>query len=141
MWRHPRRVSVPQRLSEQFWESLIAELTLDGEGLAPTVRLGQRRLRLSHQRNLVLDVALVGIPDFEGRAGGERVSVGLGDLVLGDLSRCDGDGQRCMDVWRGEEGLVFGVEGDGLERRGRRLAMGVVHHGVALGVVIPYCRF
>lgn len=92
-------MSVPQRLGEQFWKSLDAELPLGGEGLTPTVRLGQWRLRLGHQRNLVLDVALVGVPGFERRAGGEWMSVGLGDLGLGDLSRSDGNGQRCMDVW------------------------------------------
>lgn len=85
----------------------------------------------------VLNVALAGVPGLEGRAGGERVGVGLGDLGLGDLRGVDGDGQGRMDVrWR-QKGLVLGVEVDRLES-GRRLAVGVIYHGVAL--VVISCR-
>lgn len=62
MWRLP----IPQRLREQFRKSLDAKLPLVGEGLTPTVRLGQRWLR--HERDLMLDMALVGVPGLEGRA-------------------------------------------------------------------------
>lgn len=85
----------------------------------------------------MLDVALAGVPRLEGRAGGEWVGVGLGDLGLGDLRGVDGDGQRCVNVRRREEGLVLGVEVDRLEI-GRRLAVGVIYHGVAL--VVISCR-
>lgn len=67
------------------------------------------------------------------------MSVGLGDLGLGDLSRCNGDSQRSMDIWRRKEGLIFWVENDWLEGCRRGLAVCVIHHGVALGVVIPGC--
>ena len=65
--------------------------------------------------------------------------VGLGDLGLGDLRGVgQGKGQGRVDVrWR-EEGLVLGVEGDGLEG-GRGLAVAIVHHGVALVVVPAQC--
>lgn len=43
------------------------------------------------------------------------MGVGLGDFVLGDLGRCNGDGQRSMDVWRRKEGFIFWVESNGLE--------------------------
>lgn len=86
----------------------------------------------------VLDVALARVPHFEGRAGSERVGVGLGNLRLWDLGGVDGDGQRCMDVRWWEEGLVLGVEVDRLES-GRRLAVGVIYHRVALVVVSHTC--
>lgn len=66
------------------------------------------------------------------------MGVGLGDLRLGDLGGVDGDGQRRVDVWRREEGLVLGMEVDWLES-GRRLAMGVIYHRVTL-VVVPGSR-
>ncbi len=134
-----RRLSVPQRLSEQLWKSLDAKLTLVGEDLAPTVWMGQWWLWLHHERDLMLNMGLVGVPNFEGRARGERVGVSLGDLGLGDLSWCNGDGQRSMDVQRGKKGFVFWVESNGLEGCRRGLAVCVIHHGVALGVVIPCC--
>lgn len=62
------------------------------------------------------------------------MSVGLGDLRLGDLGGIDGDGQWRMDVGRREEGLVLWVEVNWLES-GRRLAVGVIYHWVALVVV------
>lgn len=65
------------------------------------------------------------------------MGVGLGDLGLGDLGGIDGDGQWCMDIRRWEEGLVFRVEVDRLES-GRRLAVGVIYHWVAL-VVVSSC--
>lgn len=86
----------------------------------------------------MLDVALTRVPGFEGRAGGERVRVGLGDLGFGDLGGVDGDGQRHVDVGRWEEGLVLGVKVDWLESW-RGLAMGVVYHRVALVVVSRSC--
>lgn len=58
------RLSVPQRLGEQLWKSLNAKLPLVGEGLATTVWLGQ--WWLGHERDLMLDMALVGVPDFKG---------------------------------------------------------------------------
>lgn len=67
------------------------------------------------------------------------MGVGLGDFVLGDLGRCNGDGQRSMDVWRRKEGFIFWVESNGLEGCRRGLAVCVIHHRVALGVVIPCC--
>lgn len=82
----------------------------------------------------VLDVALAWVPRFEGRAGGERVGVGLGDFRLGDLGGIDGDGQWRMDVrWR-KEGFVLRVEVDWLES-GWRLAVGIIYHWVALVVI------
>lgn len=135
-----RRLSVPQRLSEQLWKSLNAKLPLVREGLAPTVWLGQWWLWLHHEGDLMLDMALVGVPSFEGRARSEWVGVSLGDLGFGDLGRRNGDGQRSMDVRRGKKGFIFRVESNGLEGCRRGLAVCVVHHGVALGVVIPCCR-
>ncbi len=85
-WVEVWRLSVPQRLSEQLWKSLDAKLTLVGEGLVPTVWMGQWWLWLHHERDLMLTMALVGVPNFEGRARGEWVGVSLGDLGLGDLS-------------------------------------------------------
>jgi len=66
------------------------------------------------------------------------VGVGLGDLRLWDLGGVYGDGQGCVDVRRWQEGLVLGVEVDGLESR-RRLAVGVIYHRVALVVVSCTC--
>lgn len=43
-----------------------------------------------------------------------------------------------MDIWWWEEGLVLGVEVDRLEG-GRRLAVSVVYHWVALVVVSWTC--
>lgn len=86
----------------------------------------------------MLDMALTGVPDFEGRAGGKRVGVSLGDHGLGELGGGDSYGQWGVDVWRGQEGLVL-VKGDGLEGGGRGVMAGVVHHGVAL-VVVSCCR-
>lgn len=145
---HVRRVAVAQRLREELRQRLNAELPLVGVGLAPAVLLMHRMvLLLLHGVMLalqaqvgghrVLDVALAGVPGLEGRAGGERVGVGLGDLGLGDLRGVDGDGQWRVDVRRREEGLVLGVEVDRLES-GRRLAVGVIYHGVAL--VVISCR-
>lgn len=65
------------------------------------------------------------------------MGVCLGDLGLGDLGGIDGDGQWCVDIWRREEGLVFRVEVDWLES-GRRLAVGIIYHWVAL-VVVSCC--
>ncbi len=147
---HVRRVAVTQRLRKELRQRLDAELPLVGVGLAPAVLLVQRLvlLRLDGVVLLpleahvgghrVLDVALAGVPRFEGRAGGERVGVGLGDLRLRDLGGVDGDGQWCMDVRRWEEGLVLGVEVDWLES-GRGLAVGVIYHRVAL-VVVSWSR-
>lgn len=106
----------------------LVMLRLDGVVLPLQAHVGGHR---------VLDVALAGVPRLEGRAGGERVGVGLGDLGLGDLRGVDGDGQRCVNVRRREEGLVLGVEVDRLES-GRRLAVGVIYHRVAL--VVISCR-
>lgn len=146
---HVRRVAVAQRLREELGQRLDAELPLVGVGLAPAVLLVQRLVLLLRLHGVVLalqaqvgghrvlDVALAGVPGLEGRAGGERVGVGLGDLGLGDLRGVDGDGQWRVDVRRWEEGLVLGVEVDRLES-GRRLAVGVIYHGVAL--VVISCR-
>lgn len=145
---HVRRVAVAQRLREELRQRLDAELPLVGVGLASAVLLMQRlvMLRLDgvvlHLQahvggHWVLDVALAGVPCLEGRAGGERVGVGLGDLGLGDLRGVDGDGQWRVNVRRREEGLVLGVEVDRLES-GRRLAVGVIYHRVAL--VVISCR-
>lgn len=82
----------------------------------------------------VVDVALTGVPCFEGRAGGEWVGVGLGDFRLGDLGGIDGNGQWRMDVRRRKEGFILWVEVDRLES-GRGLAVGVIYHWVALVVV------
>lgn len=147
---HVRRVPVAQRLGEELGQRLDAELPLVGVGLAPAVGLVQRLVLLlldgvvllpleAHVGGCrMLDVTLTGVPRFEGRAGGQRVGVGFGDLGLGDLGGVDGDGQRCVDVRRREEGLVLGVEVDRLESR-RRLAVGVIHHRVALVVVSCGC--
>lgn len=62
------------------------------------------------------------------------MGVGLGDFGLGDLGGVDGDGQRCMDVRRREEGFVLRVEVDRLESRWG-LTVGVIYHWVALVVV------
>lgn len=145
---HVRRVAVTQRLREELGQRLDAELPLVRVGLAPAVLLVQRLVLLllllyvmvllpleAHVRaHRVLDVALAGVPRFERRAGSERVGVGFGDLGLGDLGGVDGDGQRGVDVRRREEGLVLGVEVDGLES-GRGLAVGVIYHWVTLVVV------
>lgn len=150
---HVGRVAVGQRLREELGKRLDAELPLVGVGLAPAVLLVQRLVLLlldgvvgRRQRPLqrhvggggVVDVALTGVPHFEGRAGGERVGVGLGDFGFGDLGGVDGYGQRSVDVRRREEGLVLRVEVDWLER-GRGLAVGVVYHWVALVVVSCGC--
>lgn len=148
---HVRRVAVTQRLREELGQRLDAELPLVRVGLAPAVLLVQRLVLLlllyvmvllpleAHVgAHRVLDVALAGVPRFERRAGGERVGVGFGDLGLGDLGGVDGDGQRGVDVGRREEGLVLGVEVDGLES-GRGLAVGVIYHWVTLVVVSRGC--
>lgn len=154
---HVRRVAVTQRLREELGQRLDAELPLVRVGLAPAVLLVQRLVLVLLQLLLlllyvmvllpleahvgahrVLDVALAGVPRFERRAGGERVGVGFGDLGLGDLGGVDGDGQRGVDVGRREEGLVLGVEVDGLES-GRGLAVGVIYHRVTLVVVSCGC--
>lgn len=150
---HVRRVAVTQRLREELGQRLDAELPLVRVGLAPAVLLVQRLVLLlllllyvmvllpleAHVgAHRVLDVALAGVPHFERRAGGERVGVGFGDLGLGDLGGVDGDGQRGVDVRRWEEGLVLGVEVDGLES-GRGLAVGVIYHWVTLVVVSRGC--
>lgn len=152
---HVRRVAVTQRLREELGQRLDAELPLVRVGLAPAVLLVQRLVLLlllllqlyvmvllpleAHVgAHWVLDVALAGVPCFERRAGGERVGVGFGDLGLGDLGGVDGDGQRGVDVGRWEEGLVLGVEVDGLES-GRGLAVGVIYHWVTLVVVSRGC--
>lgn len=121
---------------------LLLQLLLLDDGMVLLLLLLQELLLLlldhlqahvgGHGR--VLHVTLAGVPDFERRAGRERVRVGLGDLGLGDLRGVDGDGQRGVDVGRRQEGLVLGVEVDGLEV-GRRLAVRVVHHRVALVVI------
>lgn len=77
---HVGRVSVGQWLREELGKRLNAELPLVGEGLAPAVLLVQRmvlllldgvvRRPLEHHVGgcWVLDVALAGVPHFEGRA-------------------------------------------------------------------------
>lgn len=149
---HVRRVAVAQRLREELGQRLDAELPLVGVGLAPTVLLVQRLVVLLLDGVVLLlmradahvgcrrvrDVALARVPRFEGRAGGERVRVGFGDLGLGHLGGVDGDGKRCVDVGRRQEGLVLGVEVDWLEGW-RRLAVGVIYHWVALVVVSYTC--
>lgn len=94
---HVRRVAIAQRLREEFGQRLDAELPLVGVGQAPTVLLMQHLVlllldgvvRWALQGHVggywVLDVALTGVPCFEGGAGGERMGVGLGDFGLGDL--------------------------------------------------------
>lgn len=146
---HVWRVAVAQRLREELGQRLDAELPLVGVGLAPAVLLMQRlvllqlhgvvllALQAQMGGHRVLHVALAGVPGLEGRAGGEWVGVGLGDLGLGDLRGVDGDSQGRMDVRRWEEGLVLGVEVDRLES-GWRLAVGVIYHGIAL--VVISCR-
>lgn len=86
----------------------------------------------------MLDVTLTGVPGFEGRAGGERVGVGLGDLGLGDLGGVDGDGQWGVDIRGRQEGLALRVEVDWLES-GRGLAVGVLQHRVTFVVVSSSC--
>lgn len=150
---HVRRVAVTQRLGEELGQRLDAELPFVGVGLAPAVGLMVQRLVMLLLDGVVVmmlllrrlkdhvrggrplgGVALAGVPRFEGRARRQRVGVGLGDLGLGDLGGVDGNGQRRVDVgWR-QEGFLLWVEVDWLESR-RRLAVGVIHHRVALVVV------
>lgn len=142
---HVRRVAVAQRLRKELRQCLDAELPLVGVGLTPAVLLMQWLVLLDRvmllppnadvHRRRVLNVAFTGIPDFKGRARREWMGVGLGDLRFGDLGGVDGDGQRCMDIGRWEEGLVLWMEVDGLEG-GRRLAMGIIYHWVTL-VIVP----
>lgn len=146
LWVHVWRVAVSQRLWEELGQRLDAELPLVGVGLAPAVLLVQWLVLLlldgvmllppnDHVRGRrVLDVALARVPHFEGRAGSEWMSVGLGDLRLGDLGGVDGDSQGSVDVRRWEEWFVLGVEVDWLES-GRRLAVGIIYHRIALVVV------
>lgn len=143
-------MAVAQRLREELWQRLDAELPLVGVGLTPAVLLVQRLVVLLLDGMVLLradthvggcwvrDVALAWVPGFEGRAGGERVCVGFGNLRFGHLGGVDGYGQRCMDIWRWEEGLVLGVEVDWLESW-RRLAVGVIYHRIALVVVSYTC--
>lgn len=143
---HMWRVAIAQRLREELGQRLNAELPLVGVGLATAVLLVQRLMLLLLDGVMLLpleghvggrwvrDVALAGVPHFEGRARGEWVGVGLGDLRLGDLGGVDGDGKWRMDVRWWEEGLVLGMEVNWLES-GRGLAVGVIYHWVALVVV------
>lgn len=147
---HVRGVAIAQRLREELGQRLDAELPLVGVGLTPAVLLVQRLVLLlldgvmllppdaDVRRRRVLNVALAGVPGFKGRAGRERVGVGLGDLGFGDLGGVDGDGQRCVDIGRWEEGFVLWMEVDGLES-GWRLAVSVIYHWVALVVVSCTC--
>lgn len=137
-------MTVAQRLREKLRQGLDAELPLVGIDLTSVllvqalVLLGGHGVVQQPHVAVLLDVTLAGVPGFEGRAGGERVRVGLGDLGPGHLRGIDGDGQRRVDVRGRQEGLVLWVEVDRLEG-GWGLAVGVLQHGVAFVVVSCSC--
>lgn len=92
---------------------------------------------------LPLDVASTGVPGFQGRAREQGVAGGLGQAGPLRVALGDGDGEGGMVVVGGElvvvlvkVGLVFGVQGDGLEGWRGCLVLGEVHQRVAL-IVSP----
>lgn len=76
----------------------VLDAALPPRGVAVSPGAVQRRGVVGGDGGLPVDVAVRGLPGFEGGAGDEGVRDGLGEAALLQVAGGDGDGERAVDV-------------------------------------------